>query len=101
MFCGVFREGENIHVINAYVGRYKVISNKNVNTMIKKLKDFEIRKNSRWAIYGTGNGAERVYAALCSLSLNPAVKNVLSITQYSNLSPLIINSLRVFKTPVS
>lgn len=54
-----------------------MISNKNVNTMIKKLKDFEIRKNSRWAIYGTGNGAERVYAALCSLSLNPAVKNVI------------------------
>lgn len=58
-------------------GNIKMISDKDVNIIIDKLKDFEIEPNSRWAIYGTGNGAELVYTALCRLNLNMAIKNII------------------------
>ena len=54
----------------------KVFSDRDIGTFERKLKDI-IKINENWAIYGTGNGAELIYAALSNMCLISAIKNII------------------------
>lgn len=54
-----------------------MIKDTNINSIIKVLEDISLNNSEIWAIYGTGNGAELLYEALCKLSLNEIVKFVI------------------------
>ena len=47
-----------------------MIEDKDIDYFIKKLKNINIKSNERWAIYGTGNGAELIFKALSKMSIN-------------------------------
>ena len=56
----------------------KMIEDKDIDYFIKKLKNINIKSNERWAIYGTGNGAELIFKALSKMSIN----NIYNIMLY-------------------
>lgn len=49
----------------------------NINLLIKKLHDIRLNPRETWAMYGTGRGAELLYAALKSVSLENVIKYVI------------------------
>lgn len=48
-----------------------------VSDFVKKLEEFDLNKDEKWAIYGTGQGAELVFSALCKMDLRKTIKAVL------------------------
>lgn len=48
-----------------------------INFFISKLEDLNITPNSRWAIYGTGKGAELVFIAMERMGINSAIKIII------------------------
>lgn len=57
-----------------YIKREK---NRDIDIFIEKLKDIGIDKNEKWAIYGTGNGAEFIYEIFCKISMDKVIEAII------------------------
>lgn len=49
----------------------------NINDLEKNLSDLKVDSDEIWSIYGTGNGAELVYASLCRLKMNSSIQYII------------------------
>lgn len=54
-----------------------MISERDLNIYMNKVRDSGINPAGNWAIYGTGTGAELAYTVLCRLSCEKAVRYVI------------------------
>lgn len=63
-----------------------MINNGMVDVFVKKIKDLNINVDQKWSIYGTGEGAEIIYAALNRLHINEAVKYIIERDDKADLN---------------
>ena len=62
--------------------------NKTIDIFIEKIKDIKIGRNEKWAIYGTGDGAEFIYEVICEAQEKDSIQYIIDRDDKAEIEPV-------------